>query len=219
MTLLWRGFCVLVSLASLVYFAGWLANRYTPSSIDSGLQTVRSEALLTNLALLSLFALQPSGMARRIIRERFGRPSFLLATALVLFVLFVIFVAWRVWVFVKQFALPKLNEKPLEELAKIARSSLHDLSQGGDTTDVIMKCYFRMSSVVSDKRHLQRKDSMTPSEFAARLEQAGLPGDAVRRLTSLFENVRYGGRRSGQQEVNEAVACLTSILSYCGESV
>lgn len=89
MTLPWRAFCVLVSLASLLYFAGWFANRYTPSSIDSGLQTVRSEALLTNLALLSLFALQHSGMARRLIRERLGRPSYLLATALVLFVLFV----------------------------------------------------------------------------------------------------------------------------------
>lgn len=89
MTLLWRAFCVLASLASLLYLAGWLANRYTPSSIDSGLQTVPSEALLTNLALLSLFALQHSGMARRAIRQRFGRPTYLLATALVLCVLFV----------------------------------------------------------------------------------------------------------------------------------
>lgn len=88
MTLLWRAFCVFVSLASLVYLAGWLANRYTPSSIDSGVQTVRGEAVVTNLALLSLFGLQHSGMARRFVRERFGRPSYLLATALVLFVLF-----------------------------------------------------------------------------------------------------------------------------------
>jgi len=137
----------------------------------------------------------------------------------VLFVIFFVFVVWRVWVFVKQFSLPKEDEKPLEELARIARSSLHDLSQGGDTTDVIMTCYFRMSSVVSDKRRLHRKESMTPAEFAVRLEQAGLPGDAVQRLTRLFEAVRYGGYRSGQKDVNEAVACLTSILNYCGEPV
>jgi hypothetical protein len=137
----------------------------------------------------------------------------------VLFVIFVAFVGWRVWLFARQFSLPKSEEEPLEALAKIARSSLHDLSQGGDTTDVIMKCYFRMSSVVSDKRRLHRKDSMTPSEFAVRLEQAGLPGDAVQRLTRLFEAVRYGGYRSGQKDVNEAVACLTSILNYCGEPV
>lgn len=137
----------------------------------------------------------------------------------VLLVIFFLFVGWRVWLFVKQFSLPKSDEKPLEELAKIARSSLKDLSQGGDTTDVIMKCYFRMSNVVSDKLQLHRKDSMTPAEFAVRLEQAGLPGDAVQRLTRLFEAVRYGGYRSGPKDVNEAVTCLTSILNYCGETV
>lgn len=133
-------------------------------------------------------------------------------------VLLFVFIAWRVWVFWKRIA-PTSDEKPLEELAKIARSSLHDLSQGGDSTDVIMKCYFRMSSVVSDKRKLHRKESMTPGEFATRLEQAGLPGEAVQRLTHLFESVRYGGYRSSPKEVNEAVACLTSILNYCGETV
>jgi hypothetical protein len=46
-----------------------------------------------------------------------------------------------------------------------------------------------------------------------------LPGDAVQRLTRLFEAVRYGGYRSGRKDVNEAVACLTSILNYCGETV
>jgi hypothetical protein len=82
-----------------------------------------------------------------------------------------------------------------------------------------MNCYYRMSDAVADKRDLQRKDSMTPSEFAVRLEQAGLPGEAVRRLTALFEAVRYGDRRSSQREVNEAVACLNSILIHCGEPV
>ena len=137
----------------------------------------------------------------------------------ILFVLFLLFAVWRVVVFMRRFSLPGSNEKPLDEIAKIARSSLRDLTQGGDTTDVIMNCYFRMSNVVSDKRRLKRKDSMTPAEFAIRLEQAGLPGDAVQRLTRLFEGVRYGGHRSGPKDVNEAVACLTSILNYCGEPV
>ena len=46
-----------------------------------------------------------------------------------------------------------------------------------------------------------------------------LPGDAVRRLTRLFEKVRYGGYRTDSNAVNEAVACLTTILHYCGEAV
>ena len=85
---LWRLFCALAALLSIVYLAGWITNRYTPSSIDSGLQTVRSEALRTNLLLVSLFALQHSGMARRAIKAHLGRPSYLLATAIVLFVMF-----------------------------------------------------------------------------------------------------------------------------------
>jgi len=137
----------------------------------------------------------------------------------VLIVLFFVFVVWRVLVFWRQFNASLEDRKPLDEIARIARSSLRDLTDGGDTTDVIMNCYFRMSNVVGEKRRLKRMDSMTPGEFALRLEQAGLPGDAVQRLTRLFEGVRYGGYRSEQKDVNEAVACLVSILNYCGETV
>ena len=88
MKLLWRIFCALAAMASTLYFAGWLMNRHTPSSIDSGVRTARGEAMAVNLALLALFALQHSGMARRWIKSRFGRSSYLLATALVLTLLF-----------------------------------------------------------------------------------------------------------------------------------
>ena len=107
----------------------------------------------------------------------------------------------------------------LQEIARIARTSLKDLSAGRDSSDVIIKCYLRMSDVVADKRRLRREISMTPQEFALRLERSGLPGDAVRRLTRLFESVRYGDRKSAQKDVNEAVSCLTTILNYCGETV
>ena len=137
----------------------------------------------------------------------------------ILLVLFLFFAVWRSWGLLKNISLPKKEEKPLDEIARIARASLRDLSEGGDSTDVIMNCYFRMSRVVSDKRMLHRKASMTPAEFATRLERAGLPGEAVQRLTRLFEGVRYGGYRAGPKDVNEAVTCLTSILNYCGEPV
>ena len=109
--------------------------------------------------------------------------------------------------------------RPLDEIAKIARSSLDDLSSGRNSSDVIINCYLRMSDVVSNRRQLQRDIAMTPHEFALRLEQAGLPGDAVTRLTSLFEGVRYGDRKSGPRDINEAVTCLKTILHYCGEPV
>jgi hypothetical protein len=106
----------------------------------------------------------------------------------------------------------------LKKIAQIARSSIDDLAAGRESTDVIMNCYYRMSDVVSDKRKLERSASMTPGEFAARLEKAGLPSQAVHRLTRLFEGVRYGLRRSGPVEVREAVASLNAILAHCEES-
>ena len=95
---------------------------------------------------------------------------------------------------------------------------LRDLSSGGDWADAITNCYVRMSEVVSRTRGLYRQEAMTPAEFAFRLERAGLPGDPVRRLTRLFEAVRYGARKPARNEINEAVSCLNAILQYCGEA-
>lgn len=136
----------------------------------------------------------------------------------VAFILLLALFTWRFLRFWREYA-GRSGSKSLSEIARVARSSLRDLSSGRDSTDVIVNCYFRMSDVVADKRKLQRGTAMTPAEFAIRLERAGLPGEAVRRLTRLFEHVRYGGHRSGPKEVNEAVACLTTILHYCGETV
>ena len=111
------------------------------------------------------------------------------------------------------------TKKPLDDIAKIARSSLDDLSAGLNSGDVIINCYLRMSDVVSSKRHLRRGVAMTPHEFSLYLEQAGLPGDAVGRLTRLFEAVRYGDRKSAPRDITEAVSCLKTILRYCGEAV
>jgi hypothetical protein len=109
--------------------------------------------------------------------------------------------------------------KPLDDLAAIAQSSLDDLAAGQDWDDVIVSCYARMSAAVSRRRGLIRQEAMTAAEFARRLERAGLPGDPVRRLTRLFESVRYGDKKSSQNEINEAVSCLTAILHHCGEPV
>jgi hypothetical protein len=112
-----------------------------------------------------------------------------------------------------------MRQKPLEDIAQIVRSSLKDLSAGRDSSDVVVNCYLRMSDVVADKRHLHREIAMTPQEFALRLERAGLPADPVRRLTHLFERVRYGDHKSAPKDVTEAVNCLNSILRSCGEVV
>jgi hypothetical protein len=141
--------------------------------------------------------------------------SYLISFAVALLWLAVIWGMYRGW---KRYS--RLNtKKSLDEIARIARSSLNELSSGRNSSDVIINCYLRMSDVVSDRRQLYRAEAMTPHEFALRLQQAGLPGEAVTRLTRLFEAVRYGDRKSGPKDVNEAVSCLKTILTYCGEPV
>lgn len=127
-------------------------------------------------------------------------------------VMWVLYQGWKKYVALSA-------KKPLDEIAHIARSSIRDLNSGRDTSDVIINCYMRMSDVVAEKQKLQREIAMTPHEFASRLERAGLPGDAVRRLTRLFEMVRYGDRKSAPRDVTEAVNCLNTILHYCGETI
>jgi hypothetical protein len=107
----------------------------------------------------------------------------------------------------------------LEDIAAAARSSLHDLSTGLDWQNSIIRCYESMTEVVSRRRGLQRDSHLTPSEFASHLEQSGLPSEAVRRLTRLFESVRYGARTSGERGSTEAADCLREVLRYCGETV
>jgi hypothetical protein len=128
-----------------------------------------------------------------------------------------LFLAWKAYILWKSISAPE----PViarDRIAKIARASIIDLSAGRESTDVILNCYYRMGDAVSHRKNLDRNASMTPSEFASRLVSAGLPSDAVRTLTQLFESVRYGGRRSDPHMVNEAVDCLTSILQYCRET-
>ncbi len=108
------------------------------------------------------------------------------------------------------------DSQSLEDLGEIARSSLADISSGREWEDVIINCYARMSEVADVQRGLHRRKDLTASEFAARLEGAGLPGQAVRRLTRLFEAARYGARHASPEEVAEAVACLRTVLQACG---
>jgi hypothetical protein len=125
-------------------------------------------------------------------------------------VLTLLWLAYRWWM------RPASRYSGLGAIEAIARSSLDEIASGRDWGDVIIQSYVRMNEAVSKRRGLERAAAATPREFAARLEQAGLPAQAVSRLTRLFESARYGARASSQADVNEAVACLNSILQACG---
>jgi hypothetical protein len=134
-------------------------------------------------------------------------------------ILLAAFLFWRINRWWQLFKPTTKSPGPLDEIAKAARTSLRGLSsEHGSPRDRIIQCYADMTHVVDARRGLFREYAMTPAEFALRLEGAGLPRESVSRLTRLFEAVRYGARTSSQGDIDEAIACLTSILKYCGEA-
>ncbi|MFC1533286.1 DUF4129 domain-containing protein [Thermodesulfobacteriota bacterium] len=98
------------------------------------------------------------------------------------------------------------------------KKTLADLKQGVDIKEGVLRCYYEMTRVVSQQLGFKRKHSMTAREFESALEEIGLPGDRIRRLTLLFEKVRYGAKNLDTQEENEAVDCLTAIIKDCEET-
>jgi hypothetical protein len=142
--------------------------------------------------------------------------SYAVALGIILLMIFSIWWGNRIWNRIRELSAP---HEPLKDIAKIARESLADLRLGRQYENAIVECYDRMSEAIAKKQGLQRSHEMTPSEFATRLTRAGLPRDPIEKLTDLFELVRYGKRPAGQVEINQAIHCLTAILSYCGEEV
>jgi hypothetical protein len=104
---------------------------------------------------------------------------------------------------------------PLEQLAQQAEEAVEAIKAGADLRDTVMRCYYEMSRVLRQQRGIRRHQAMTPREFAAFLEEVGLPARAVRRLTELFERVRYGAKSPGQDEGAQALACLETIVEFC----
>jgi hypothetical protein len=103
----------------------------------------------------------------------------------------------------------------LEQLAHEAEEALELLRAGGDIKDTVMRCYAEMSRTLDRERGIVRLGSMTPREFEGRLAGMGLPGEPVRQLTRLFEQVRYGAKTADEREEEQALACLTAIVEAC----
>ena len=139
-------------------------------------------------------------------------PWLIIAVSLVLALSLILLVGSVVWLLWRRKA---EQEDDLIPLAQEVQAALDQLQAGGDVRDAIMRCYIEMSRTVADTHSLRRQPAATPHEFESQLERAGLPGPQVRRLTRLFEDVRYGNVPPNDSQTQEAVACLAAIVDAC----
>jgi hypothetical protein len=115
------------------------------------------------------------------------------------------------------FALRRRPPAVRARLAERSRAASDEISRGGDVRNVILRCYREMVVLVEEARGIARGTAVTPGEFAALLESAGLPAPPVRGLTSVFEEVRYGNADPSPETERRAIRSLDEITRFCGD--
>lgn len=107
----------------------------------------------------------------------------------------------------------------LDLFVQEAEHTIDKIHHGDDLKHSVLNCYRAMTQLLSEDRGIQRDKAMTPRDFEHHLTNIGLTDDHIRRLTRLFEKVRYGGSNSTPAEEREAIDCLSAIVRVYGRSV
>lgn len=102
------------------------------------------------------------------------------------------------------------------DLLKVeVENAISDIESGVNLHNVIVRCYAEMSKILDEQRGIQRPQAMTAREFEHKLQSIGLPYEAIRRLTRLFEEVRYSHKKPSTEAEKEAILCLRAIAEGC----
>ncbi|MEO8396828.1 MAG: DUF4129 domain-containing protein [Chloroflexota bacterium] len=112
----------------------------------------------------------------------------------------------------------KVPPSALDRLAEAAQATVAAIKSGGDFKLSVIRCYQQMMQVVKEEKGLTREATMTAREFEDQLVRKGLPQEAIRTLTRLFEQVRYGSLPPNPRDEMLALECLTDIAKACGSS-
>jgi protein-S-isoprenylcysteine O-methyltransferase Ste14 len=98
LTLGYGGLAYLIFLGTFLYALGFVSRYVVPKNIDTGAISSLPTALLTNLVLMSIFAVQHSGMARQGFKKlfaRFASPAIERSTYVLLASLTLILLFWQ----------------------------------------------------------------------------------------------------------------------------
>ena len=150
------------------------------------------------------------GIGKQTVVTSAATPAWLVTAATIgVAVIITVLVAGIAWFLVRR---NRKEEDSFGRIAQEAQNALDALKSGANLKNVVIRCYYQMNEILKEEKGIRRDASMTPREFETRLEKGGLPGLAVKELTRLFEEVRYGTHVPDMEDEVVAIASLTAII-------